>query len=275
MNSHSSKFEGFKKTYDCQKDCWDEQNIVLRVHAEPFAQGGMRLAYRAREVLDDGSEMECVLKRMRTEMQAHRRAIYKEAMTQMVAEGLAQDFNKTCYSKGLPHRIAFLPVSVVEVRGGTEAFTLEPYLPGEYVKHSDNYGHNETEDEIAAAFSYFTYVNSNSLLVVCDIQGVGTFYTDPQIHTFDGEGFGEGNLGPDGIQRFLRSHVHSLLCEKLGLPSLDEGLTDEELAQKFQEKEQLDAMECVSDDLAPFGWSRQQLHRQQPPAGMLRFLKGH
>ena len=26
-------------------------------------------------------------------------------------------------------------------------------------------------------------------------QGVGTFYTDPQIHSFDGRGFGAGNLG--------------------------------------------------------------------------------
>merc|ERR1712232_939967 len=98
----------------------------------------------------------------------------------------------------------------------------------------DNDGHNETEDEVAAAFSYFTYINSNKLLVVCDIQGVGTFYTDPQIHTFDGEGFGAGNTGAQGIERFLQSHRHGLLCEQLGLPSPDAGLTDEELAQKIQ-----------------------------------------
>ena len=52
--------------------------------------------------------------------------------------------------------------------------------------------------------------------MVCDIQGVGTFYTDPQIHTHDGEGFGAGNLGPEGLRRFLRTHRHSLMCEKLG-----------------------------------------------------------
>ena len=27
------------------------------------------------------------------------------------------------------------------------------------------------------------------------MQGVGNFYTDPQIHSFDGCGFGAGNLG--------------------------------------------------------------------------------
>ena len=49
--------------------------------------------------------------------------------------------------------------------------------------------------QVVAAFCYFTYIASGKLSVVCDIQGVGTFYTDPQIHTFDGEGFGAGNLG--------------------------------------------------------------------------------
>merc|ERR1712083_700905 len=152
----------------------------------------------------------------------------------MVAESYAQDFNKACASNGLPHRVAFLPVSVVQLEGSAEWLGLEPYLAGEYVKHNDNDGHNETEDAIASAFSYFTYITSNKLLVVCDIQGVGTFYTDPQVHTFDGQGFGAGNMGAAGIRRFLASHRHSLLCEELKLPSLDVGLSDEDIARKQQ-----------------------------------------
>lgn len=239
--SGAREIRGTKLTYDCQLDRWDEQPILLRMCAEPFAKGGMRLAYRAREVFEDGAEIECVVKRMLPEIQSPPNAMYQEAMTQMVAEGLAQDFNKACAARKLPQRVAFLPVSVVKVAGVAEAFSLEPYLEGEYVKHNDNNGHNETEDEVAAAFSYFTYINSNKLLVVCDIQGVGTFYTDPQIHTFDGEAFGEGNMGEDGINRFLQSHRHSLLCEQLGLPSLDAGLSDEELALKLQEQLRFEA----------------------------------
>ena len=60
-------------------------------------------------------------------------------------------------------------------------------------------------------------------MVVCDIQGVGDFYTDPQIHTWDGEGFGMGNLGAEGIQRYLHSHVHNELIGLLGLPRLQGG----------------------------------------------------
>merc|ERR1712054_411147 len=87
-------------------------------------------------------------------------------------------------------------------------------LPGEYVKYNDNDGHTEHEDEVhssewscaspstrcnalsappsqvASAFCFFTHHISGGMLVITDIQGVGTFYTDPQIHTIDGGGFG-------------------------------------------------------------------------------------
>mmetsp|Transcript_69481 Transcript_69481/g.166543 ORF Transcript_69481/g.166543 Transcript_69481/m.166543 type:complete len:279 (+) Transcript_69481:134-970(+) len=230
-----------KSTYDCSADKWDETPVRLRVSSEPFEAGGMRIVYRAWEVFDDGTETEAVLKRVRPGIGLSPDVNEAEALTQMVAESYAQEFNKACAKKGLPYSIAFLPVSVVRFEGSEEPFCLEPYLRGDYIKHSDNAGHNETEDAVAAAFSYFTYIASNKLLVVCDIQGVGTFYTDPQIHTFDGEGFGGGNLGQEGIQRFLASHRHNLLCEQLDLPSPDAELSDEELARKLQEAERQEA----------------------------------
>lgn len=201
----------------------------------------MRLVYRAREILEDGSEVDAVVKRIKPASGLKPEVNYHEAITQMVADSYAQEFNKACAQAGLPHRLAFLPVSVVKIHGYAEPLCLEPFLSGDYVKHSDNAGHRETDNETAAAFSYFTYILSQKMLVVCDIQGVGTFYTDPQIHTSDGEGFGAGNLGAEGIRRFLRTHRHNLLCEELGLPSPDAGLSDEELAQKFQAQEREDA----------------------------------
>lgn len=41
-----------------------------------------------------------------------------------------------------------------------------------------------------SAFAHFSYEASNKRLLVCDIQGVGDLYTDPQIHTLHGHGFG-------------------------------------------------------------------------------------
>lgn len=197
----------------------------------------MRTVYRAREVLPDGAEIDCVVKRLKPGLGLSLDLNYDEAMTQMVAESYAQEFNKACALRGLSYSIAFLPVSVVLINGQGEPLCLEPYLEGDYVKHNDNNGHDMSLDDVAASFSYFTYITSNKLLVVCDIQGVGTFYTDPQIHTFDGEGFGAGNMGAEGMQKFLRSHKHNLLCEQLGLPSLDAGRSDEEIARRMQEEE--------------------------------------
>jgi len=69
------------------------------------------------------------------------------------------------------------------------------------------------------AFSHFTYVVSGGRYLVVDIQGVGDVYTDPQIHSLDGKGFGLGNYGqqvppapslttlrPEGPGRGLNAH---------------------------------------------------------------------
>jgi hypothetical protein len=51
-------------------------------------------------------------------------------------------------------------------------------------------------------------------------QGVEDTYTDPQIHTGSGKGFGRGNLGQAGITAFLTRHKCNGICEHLGLPLL-------------------------------------------------------
>eukprot|EP00961_Rhodomonas_salina_P287414 3883398-Rhodomonas_salina.1 len=93
----------------------------------------------------------------------------------------------------------------------------EPYLSGQYMKHNDNDGHVESDLELPQAFSHFTWEASNQSLLVCDIQGVGNYYTDPQIHSHDGEGFGMGNIGQDGIDKFLNTHKCNSICKLLGL----------------------------------------------------------
>lgn len=63
--------------------------------------------------------------------------------------------------------------------------------------------------ELAAAFSHFTYVWSAGALMVVDVQGVDYTFTDPQIHTVDGKGFGLGNKGMEGMQMFIQNHKRS------------------------------------------------------------------
>lgn len=55
--------------------------------------------------------------------------------------------------------------------------------------------------------------------------GVEDHYTDPQIHTADGKGFGLGNLGRNGIQRFLSTHKCNAVCALLNLQPIGMGST--------------------------------------------------
>lgn len=106
------------------------------------------------------------------------RAYFSEAITQMIAESYAQKFN----AASPVSKVAILPIAVCRFKNplfGSHFATVEPYLPGNYIKHSDNVGTVATSDPVPQALSHFTYEASNHLLVVCDIQGVSNFYTDP------------------------------------------------------------------------------------------------
>ena len=108
--------KGTKMTYNVPHDRWDAEPIRLRVASLPFAEGGMRLAYRAREILKDNSEVDVVVKQWQLRGERPPEAAYDEAKTQTVAEAHAQEFNKACAKAKLSLRIAFLPVSVVQAR---------------------------------------------------------------------------------------------------------------------------------------------------------------
>jgi elongation factor 2 kinase len=54
---------------------------------------------------------------------------------------------------------------------------------GDYRKHNNNFGYvSDDERNTPQAFSHFTFEISKRNLLVVDIQGVGDFYTDPQVH---------------------------------------------------------------------------------------------
>jgi hypothetical protein len=153
-----------------------------------------------------------------------------EAQTSSMADYWAIRFNRECERRGVlavppgaqddtkqAVNLRFLPAYVLDLEGVEETLGMEPYLRGAYIKHNDNDGYISNKGhrgtDVAMAFSYFTYVASDEELLVCDIQGVGQWFTDPQIHTASGGNFGMGNMGPEGIEAFLKTHRNNSICE--------------------------------------------------------------
>lgn len=96
---------------------------------------------------------------------------------------------------------------------GTLVCSVEEFLPGAYVKYSNNSGYvgretsttEERERNTPQAFSHFSFVASDFRLMIVDIQGVADSYTDPQIHSADGRGSAWGISALSGWRSFSKA----------------------------------------------------------------------
>ena len=98
--------------------------------------------------------------------------------------------------------------------------SMERHVEGEYVKYNDNWSWCDEKRNTPQAFSHFTWEASGNKLLICDLQGVGDCWTDPQIHTVDGRGFGKGNAGLQGVRQFMKQHKCNGICRALKLQSV-------------------------------------------------------
>eukprot|EP01060_Flectonema_neradi_P006363 TRINITY_DN14290_c0_g2_i1.p1 TRINITY_DN14290_c0_g2~~TRINITY_DN14290_c0_g2_i1.p1 ORF type:complete len:450 (+),score=65.52 TRINITY_DN14290_c0_g2_i1:54-1403(+) len=229
-----SKFEPAKKYYydttvradSTNRQKWkNEKTHVYFEKKRKVGRGGMRDCYLVWE--SDGQSAhqmpyQMIGKIFQADIQSTLEDYMNEAITQCVADTFAQEYNKL----GVPNKISFLACYVVKLaskgpNGEDVVFTMEPMLKGIYEKHNNNVGQVFTQNHTAEAFSHFTFESSNKKLLVCDLQGVGGMYTDPQIHSVDGgEEFGLGNLGSEGIRKWLATHKCGPLCTALGFPPI-------------------------------------------------------
>jgi len=167
------------------------------------------------EVEEDGCRCAFVAKFTKTAVTAE--SIFEDAKLSMISQMYADMFNRV---SNVDKKVAFLPSYVLILQDrGNKLCCSEPILHGEYVKHNNNDGAVATARLVPQAFSHFTWEASKHKLLICDIQGVGDYYTDPQILSADGHGFGQGNCGMDSIVKYafvlaLPPHIPNTLPAK-------------------------------------------------------------
>ena len=199
--------------YDIDLNRWNRTPVKVVLDERPFAEGSLRCAHRLQIVLDHGERQNFVAKISKDPAES-RETYLRDVQAQSVAKRWACEFN----AQRVPKKVDFIECAIIELaeRPGRPLVGIEPFVEGVFQKHNSNIS-SGTERSTPNAFSHFTWEASKHTLLVCDIQGVGDLYTDPQIMTSSGAGYGRGNLGPNGIKAFFMRHKCNQVCELLGL----------------------------------------------------------
>ncbi|XP_055972616.1 alpha-protein kinase 1 [Sorex fumeus] len=162
---------------------------------------------------------------------------FSDVERQMTAQHYVTEFNKRLYEQKIPTQIFYIPSTVLLILEGKTikgCISVEPYIPGEFVKLSNNTTVVKTEHkatEYGLAYGHFSYEFSNHKEVVVDLQGWVTgngkgliYLTDPQIHSVDRKDVST-NFGKRGISYFFNDqHVKcNEICHRLALtrPTID------------------------------------------------------
>eukprot|EP00435_Cladocopium_sp_Y103_P037656 s3369_g10.t1 len=244
--------KGLRSTYklhDGELRKKTEQICVIRLHENPFMQGGMRLVYRCQdEMISRRMAMVAKFSRFNEDDNSwdYIFGFVKNAAQTRAFSKKFHDAYWTAKCKFGYHReparlvscndawVYTLPETSQDHR---QLFIAEPFLHRSeqgFLKWVNNRGEilipaSSSDFSMAVeAFAHFSLDQSGGTLMVSDLQGVlkkgygncrRVHLTDPQILSLD-QSFGAADLGPTAMQTFRSVHVCSPLCKKLGLSSL-------------------------------------------------------
>ena len=201
--------------YQIETECIIDDN--------PFNEGAERYAYY---MYDTKVKMKYVAKQKKiySKSQNNLSSFQKELESITICHHIANEFNERIVNylpKGKTNiLINFIHSYIYEI-GKDKYYYVENLIPGKYVKYNNNAGwiSNSIEEQtlLAQSFSHFSYQISKGYLIIVDLQGVGGYLTDPQIHCLNGNKFGNGNLGYVGIIKFFLTHHCNKYCKYLNL----------------------------------------------------------
>jgi len=259
-SERATKFE-----WDPTLNLWREDKVKVKLAKKPFSRGSLRLSFYMIDLTSKSSSTKlrslysqglknCKLKVGKRSIDPWEpsTAYFGDVHTQAVASKFAVEYNRYFF---IPKKVAILNSWVYRLddRCSNENQILvgvEDYLSGKYVKHIDNHGGDDGRRNTPAAFAHFTYEASERRLMVCDIQGVGDIYTDPQIHSNDGRGYGKGNLGLDGFVKFFATHRCSAICQHFKFRTYNPKLPIEGTApsRRFMERDTISTIPTDTDN---------------------------
>lgn len=218
---------------------WMEDQVLIKMEKKPFTRGAMRQCFRLKKKHSmkcnsshglDVSAQNYVAKSYIENVD--RDVYFQDVKLQMDAKVWGEEYDK----HNPPKKVDIFQMSILEFpdRPNQPLFHLEHYIEGEYIKYNSNSGFVEEHLRLTPqAFSHFTFERSGHQLIVVDVQGVGDLYTDPQIHTSDGNDYGEGNLGPKGMALFFHTHICNSICESMELTPFELSSTELETCRDF------------------------------------------
>ncbi|XP_022097544.1 alpha-protein kinase 1-like isoform X4 [Acanthaster planci] len=132
------------------------------------------------------------------------------------------------FERNVKGKLAGTQDSVSNIIPANASVAVERFLKGQYIKFSSNTGYVNPDHPAPtlAAFSHFTYHQSNGEFLVSDLQGVynkrGYSLTDPAIQNggLELNVYGPTDLGKYGIVKFFQTHDCNDWCKRLKKPKI-------------------------------------------------------
>jgi hypothetical protein len=209
-----------------------EVKSKITIGTDPFSEGCNRLAF----YMKDKTLEQNLVAKLPKSIKASEYSIdglKKELEAITICQHLVSEFNERVVNMVPDTRLLFNFINcyiyeILNKINGSDTsldsynlYTVENYIEGEYVKYNNNAGwisQNVTDQVLLAqTFSHFSWQITKGYLCVVDLQGVGGYLTDPQIHCLNPKKFGNGNFGYIGIMKFFMSHNCNSYCRKLDL----------------------------------------------------------